>query len=186
MKYSYVKYCMMRWDMIQDSWINVEVLRIVIEWSLVDNLVTSENKGNSAEIKKKNLINLSHIIQYLTLVKKYLRFHDIIIWGCCTSCAAQMVSNPHAPIIFFKIIFIFIKILNYPFINLIITKNQVENKKKLLHASLWPMDHVTKTILPYHQGHCFFIENGKKIKILFQSILFRVFIYNVLLFRWLT
>jgi len=62
-----VKYCMMRWDMIQDSWINVEVLRIVIEWSLVDNLVTLENKGNSVEIKKKtNLINFSHIIQYTT------------------------------------------------------------------------------------------------------------------------
>jgi len=53
MKYSYVKYCMMRWDMIQDSWIKVEVLSIVIEWSLVDNLVISENKGNSAEIFKK-------------------------------------------------------------------------------------------------------------------------------------
>jgi hypothetical protein len=30
-------------------------LSIVIEWSLVDNLVTSENKGNSAEISKKNI-----------------------------------------------------------------------------------------------------------------------------------
>jgi hypothetical protein len=83
MKYSYVKYCMMRWDMIQDGWIKVEVLSIVIEWSLVDNLVTSENKGNSAEIvKKKKSHNLRHIIHYLTLVKKCLRFQDIIIWGC--------------------------------------------------------------------------------------------------------
>ena len=45
--------------MIQDGWIKVEVLSIVIEWSLVDNLVTSENKGNSAEIFfKKNPIIL--------------------------------------------------------------------------------------------------------------------------------
>jgi hypothetical protein len=45
--------------MIQEGWIKVEVLSIVIEWSLVDNLVTSENKGNSAEIsKKKNPIIL--------------------------------------------------------------------------------------------------------------------------------
>jgi len=50
MKYSYVKYYLMRWDMIQDGWIKVEVLSIVIEWSIVDNLVTSENKGNSAKI----------------------------------------------------------------------------------------------------------------------------------------
>ena len=81
MKYSYVKYYLMRWDMIQDGWIKVEVLSIVIEWSIVDNLVTSENEGNSAEIKKKSH-NLRHTIQYLTLVKKCLRFHDIIIWGC--------------------------------------------------------------------------------------------------------
>ena len=46
---------MMRWDMIQDGWIKVEVLSIVIEWSLVNNLVTSKNKENSAKIfKKKN------------------------------------------------------------------------------------------------------------------------------------
>ena len=46
--------------MIQDGWIKVEVLSIVIEWSLVNNLVTSENKGNTAEIffKNKNLIIL--------------------------------------------------------------------------------------------------------------------------------
>jgi hypothetical protein len=31
MKYSYVKYCMMRWGMIQDGWIKVEDLSIVIE-----------------------------------------------------------------------------------------------------------------------------------------------------------
>jgi hypothetical protein len=31
MKYSYVKNYMMRWDMIQDGWIKVEVLIIVIE-----------------------------------------------------------------------------------------------------------------------------------------------------------
>jgi hypothetical protein len=36
--------------MIQDGWIKVEVLSIVIEWSLVDNLVISENIRNSAEI----------------------------------------------------------------------------------------------------------------------------------------
>jgi len=82
MKYSYVKYYLMRWDMMQDGWIKVEVLSIVIKWSLVDNLVTSENKGNSAEISKKKSHNLRHTIQYLTLVKKCLRFHDIIIWGC--------------------------------------------------------------------------------------------------------
>jgi hypothetical protein len=41
--------------MIQDGWIKVEVLSIVIEWSLVDNLVTSENKGNSAEISKNKI-----------------------------------------------------------------------------------------------------------------------------------
>jgi hypothetical protein len=35
----------------------------VIEWSLVDNLVTSENKGNSAEISKKtNLIILDILL----------------------------------------------------------------------------------------------------------------------------
>ena len=39
--------------MIQDGWIKVEVLSIVIEWSLVDNLVISENIRNSAEISKK-------------------------------------------------------------------------------------------------------------------------------------
>jgi len=44
--------------MIQDGWIKVKVLSIVIEWSLVDNLVTSEKKGNSAEISKKNPIIL--------------------------------------------------------------------------------------------------------------------------------
>ena len=45
--------------MIQDGWIKVKVLSIVIEWSLVDNLVTSENKENCAEIsKKKNPIIL--------------------------------------------------------------------------------------------------------------------------------
>ena len=47
----------MRWDMIQDGWIKVEVLSIVIEWSLVDNLVTLENKENSAEIFKKKKIS---------------------------------------------------------------------------------------------------------------------------------
>jgi hypothetical protein len=72
---------MMRWDMIQDGWIEVENFCIVIEWSLVNNLVTSKNKENSAEISKKKSHNLRHIIQYLILVKKYLRFHDIIIWG---------------------------------------------------------------------------------------------------------
>jgi hypothetical protein len=77
-----VKYYLMRWDMVQDGWIKVEVLSIVIEWSLVDNLVTSENKGKSAEISKKKSHNLRHTIQYLTLVKKCLRFHDTIIWGC--------------------------------------------------------------------------------------------------------
>jgi hypothetical protein len=48
--------------MIQDGWVEVEVLSIVIEWSLVDNLVTSENKGNSAEISKKKSHNLRHTI----------------------------------------------------------------------------------------------------------------------------
>jgi len=48
--------------MIQDGWIKVEVLSIVIEWSLVDNLVTSENKGNSAEISKKKSHNLRYTI----------------------------------------------------------------------------------------------------------------------------
>jgi hypothetical protein len=63
MKYSYVKYYLMRWDMIHDGWIKVEVLSIVIERSLVDNLVTSENKGNSAEISKKiNLIILDILL----------------------------------------------------------------------------------------------------------------------------
>jgi hypothetical protein len=83
MKYSYVEYCMMRWDMIQDGWIKMKVLSIVIEWNIVDNLVTLENKGNSTEIfKKKKSHNPRHIIQYLILVKKWLRFDDIIIWGC--------------------------------------------------------------------------------------------------------
>jgi hypothetical protein len=69
--------------MIQDGWIKMKVLSIVIEWSIVDNLVTSENKGNFVEFFfKKNSHNLRHIIQYLILVKKWLRFHDIIIWGC--------------------------------------------------------------------------------------------------------
>jgi hypothetical protein len=35
-----VKYCMIRWDMIHEGWIEVEDLSNVIEWSLVDNLVT--------------------------------------------------------------------------------------------------------------------------------------------------
>jgi hypothetical protein len=48
----------MRWDMMQDGWIKVEVLSIMIKWNLVDNLVTSENKGNFAEISKKNPIIL--------------------------------------------------------------------------------------------------------------------------------
>ena len=85
MKYSYVKYYLMRWDMIQDGWIKVEVLSIVIEWSLVDNLVTSENKGKRAKISKKNKLkkshNLRHTNQYLILVKKCLRFHDSIFEG---------------------------------------------------------------------------------------------------------
>jgi hypothetical protein len=41
--------------MIQDGWIKVKVLSIVIEWSLVDNLVTSENKDNSAKIFLKKI-----------------------------------------------------------------------------------------------------------------------------------
>jgi hypothetical protein len=49
----------------------MEVLSIVIEWSLIDNLVTSENKGNSAEIFKKFFLkksyNLRHIFQFLIL-----------------------------------------------------------------------------------------------------------------------
>jgi len=89
-----VKYYLMRWDMIQDGWIKVEVLSIVIEWSLVDNLVTSENKGNSTEIsKKKKSHYLRHTIQYLTLVKTCLRFHDIIIWGCYSNTLLTTCKN---------------------------------------------------------------------------------------------
>jgi len=35
--------------MIHDGWIKMEVLSIVIEWSLVDNLVISKNKEKSAK-----------------------------------------------------------------------------------------------------------------------------------------
>ena len=42
------------------------------------------------------------------------------------------------------------------------------------------MDHVGKIILPHHRGHCFLLRMAKRAT-LFQSTLFRVFIYNVLL-----
>ena len=35
----------------------MKVLSIVIEWNIVDNLVTLENKGNSTEIFKKKKKN---------------------------------------------------------------------------------------------------------------------------------
>jgi len=46
--------------------------------SVVDNLVPTKKKENSAEIFKKKIHNLRYIIQYLILVMKCLRFHDII------------------------------------------------------------------------------------------------------------
>jgi len=59
MKYGYVKYCMMRWDMIQDSWIEVEDLSIVIEWSLVDNLaILKKQRKLCWNFQKKNPIIL--------------------------------------------------------------------------------------------------------------------------------
>jgi hypothetical protein len=62
----------MRWDMIQDGWIKMKVLSIVIEWSIVDNLVTSENKGISAEIfkKKKNFPQSSTYYSILDISKE--------------------------------------------------------------------------------------------------------------------
>jgi len=44
----------------------------------------------------------------------------------------------------------------------------------------WPMDYMGKSILPHHRGHCFLLRMAKR-STLFQSILFRVFSYNVLL-----
>jgi hypothetical protein len=48
--------------------------------SVVNNLVPTKNRGNSAEFSKNKFHNLRHIIQYLTfVVKKCLRLYDIII-----------------------------------------------------------------------------------------------------------
>jgi len=53
--------------------------------SVVDNLVPTKIEETLPKFLKKKFHNLRDIIQYLTLVNKYLRFHDIIIWGCYTS-----------------------------------------------------------------------------------------------------
>jgi hypothetical protein len=58
--------------------------------SVVNNLVPTKNRGNSAEFSKNKFHNLRHIIQYLTfVVKKCLRLYDIIIWGCYKSSVIQ-------------------------------------------------------------------------------------------------
>jgi hypothetical protein len=47
--------------------------------SVVDNLVPTKIEETLPKFLKKKFHNLRDIIQYLTLVNKYLRFHDIII-----------------------------------------------------------------------------------------------------------
>jgi hypothetical protein len=55
-------------------------MEVVITYnrSVVDNLVPTKIEETLTKFKKKNH-NLRHIIQYLSLVKKCLRFHNIII-----------------------------------------------------------------------------------------------------------
>jgi hypothetical protein len=46
--------------------------------SFVDNLISIKIEETLLNLFLKKFHNLRHIIQYLTLVKKYLRFHNII------------------------------------------------------------------------------------------------------------
>jgi hypothetical protein len=64
--------------MIQDDWIKMKVV-MTYNKNVVDNLVPTKIEETLAKLSKKKSHNLKHIIQYLTLVKKCLRFHDIII-----------------------------------------------------------------------------------------------------------
>jgi hypothetical protein len=56
-------------------------MKVVMTYNknVVDNLVPTKIEETLAKLSKKKSHNLKHIIQYLTLVKKCLRFHDIII-----------------------------------------------------------------------------------------------------------
>ena len=47
--------------------------------SVVDNLILTKIEETLPKFSKKKFHNFRHIIQYSTLVKKFLRFHDIII-----------------------------------------------------------------------------------------------------------
>jgi len=49
--------------------------------SVLDNLVPTKIEETLLKFSKKSH-NLRLVIQYLTLVKKCLRFHDIMIWEC--------------------------------------------------------------------------------------------------------
>jgi len=46
--------------------------------SVVDNLVPTKNRENSAEFSKNKFYILRHIIRYSTFIKKCLRLYDII------------------------------------------------------------------------------------------------------------
>jgi hypothetical protein len=77
------KYWEIDWWMICDpGWLDQDKVVMTHNRSIVDNLVPTKIEETLAKFStKKNSIILD-IIQYLTFVKKYLRFHDIIIWGC--------------------------------------------------------------------------------------------------------
>jgi len=65
------------WDVIQDDWIKMKVV-MTYNRSVVVNLVPIKIEETLTKFSKK-FYNLRHIIQYLTIVKKCLRFHDFII-----------------------------------------------------------------------------------------------------------
>jgi hypothetical protein len=69
------------WDVIQDDCIKMEIV-MIYNRSVFDNLVPTKIEETLSKFSKKKSHNLRLIIQYLTLVKKCLRFHDIMIWGC--------------------------------------------------------------------------------------------------------
>jgi hypothetical protein len=68
------------WDVIQDDWIKMEVV-MTYNRSVVDNLIPTKIEETLPNFSKNKIKihNLRHIIQYLTFVKKCLRFYDIII-----------------------------------------------------------------------------------------------------------
>jgi hypothetical protein len=64
-------------DMIQDNWIKMKVV-ITYNRSVVDNLIPTKIEETLLKYSKKKSIILE-VIQYLVLLKKCLRFHDIMI-----------------------------------------------------------------------------------------------------------